>query len=158
MCLICEPILGHGGLPHTEETCALRQGSYCPTCGLGTHFPRFCPKKARRMRASPQTNQTNQTNQINYIVIANTNEGYLEFLKQNNLPISKKPQENKDTVHDHFASRNITVRNPPVGKITCLPQDTCCKIAHGDNEHCMIRKKVIIRKKTSSPSVEIDEE
>jgi hypothetical protein len=157
MCLICEPILGRGCLPHTEETCALRQGSYCPTCGIGTHFPRFCPKKARRIRADPIIESVPVIPQA-YITISDTNEGYVEFLKQNGMTISKKFQENKDSVYEHFASRNIIVRNPPVGKILCPVQDTICKIAHGDNHHCMIRKKVIIRKKISSAPLEIDEE
>jgi hypothetical protein len=120
MCKICEPILGKNTLPHTEETCALRQGSYCPICGPGTHFARFCPNMSRApisdtIKAIP-SDRAPPTEPI--IVLADTNDGYIEYLKQHGLPISRKIQENRARVEDDLASRNPSIKlvNPIIGK------------------------------------------
>jgi hypothetical protein len=144
MCSFCEPILGSGGLPHTEESCALKQSAYCPLCGPSLHFAEACPYKSNR-------NLTDKTRAIEtavtapcdpYIVIANKNSGYIEFLKQNSLPSSKKTHENQAQVRKHFASREPSlemVEPPKPLKPSIAKERTSCKTKHGANEVCMSR-------------------
>jgi hypothetical protein len=52
------------------------------------------------------------------LVLADTNDGYIEYLKQHGLPISRKLQENRAQVEEDLASRNPPIKlvNPIVGK------------------------------------------
>jgi hypothetical protein len=120
MCKICEPILGKNTLPHTEDTCALRQGSYCPICGTGTHFAKLCPKIAHKPNSDKiKAIASDRAEPVeNILIMADTNDGYIEYLKQNGLPISRKIQENRIVIEEYLASRYPPIKlvNPIVGK------------------------------------------
>lgn len=149
MCKICEPIFGYGGLPHTEEMCAFRQGAYCSVCGPGTHYASYCPLKPKKIsdKAKPIVSVEEPVETPPSILMSNTNEGYVEYLRQNGLDTSKKPQENRSRVEKHLAPR-LKLVNPPVPKALCKVEDTICRIPHADNEGCLIRKKIIRTKKS----------
>lgn len=52
------------------------------------------------------------------LVLADTNDGYIEYLKQHGLPISRKIQENRVQVQEDLASRNPPIKlvNPIIGQ------------------------------------------
>jgi hypothetical protein len=144
MCKFCDPILGSGGLPHTEESCVLKQSAYCPLCGPSLHFADDCPYKSnRKLTSKTQAIPTAVTESCDpYIVIANKNSGYVEFLKQNELPISKKIQENRARIKEHLASREIPlemVEPPKPLKPSMIKEKPPCGVKHGANEVCMPR-------------------
>ena len=151
MCKICEPILGTKCVPHTEETCALRQAAYCPVCGPGTHFPRFCPKKPRRVprAAAPIATVETPPPEKPIFLMSNSSDGYMEYLKQNCLEVSRKAQENRYTIEKHLASRETPMKlvTPivPEKQVDC--SSTECGIQHAGNEACAVKKRIIRLKK-----------
>ncbi len=125
MCSICKPILGTtGGIPHTESQCALKQGCFCPVCGPSTHLPRLCPKKARAI--FPRAEPIEGLPPIQHppsLIMADTNEGYMEFLKQNELSVLKKSSENKSRIEEQLKSREtplVLVTTPVQAKKVIL--------------------------------------
>jgi hypothetical protein len=154
MCKFCDPILGPGGLPHTEESCALKQSAYCPLCGPSLHFAEDCPNRSnRRLTDRTRAIPTAVTESSDpYIVLANKNTGYAEFLKQHELQISKKIQENRARVKEHFASREPSlemVEPPKPLKPSTTKETPACGCKHGANEYCVPRplKSLKLKKK-----------
>jgi hypothetical protein len=153
MCSICIPILGSGGLPHTEEMCAVKQSAYCPVCGPSTHFPSRCPKKGKplcpRAEAIPSLTPAPLPP---YIVLADTNETYVEYIKHFGLEISRKQCDNKATVADHLESRDTptVLVNPPVSRPSLPAEKAHCGHSHGQNEHCIPRPKIVARPKKNT--------
>lgn len=119
MCSICKPILGNiGGIPHNETQCALKQGCFCPVCGPSTHLPRFCPKKSHAVlpRNAKPIESLPPIDHPPSLIMADTNDGYIEYLKQNGLTTSRKISENKKYVQNHLESREppYILLNTPV--------------------------------------------
>ena len=116
MCDFCAPLLGRGGLKHTEKECALKQSAHCPLCGPGTHFRTMCPKKTK----SPSPNakpiaSLKPPRQSNHMFMADTNQGYCEYLRQNDIPVERKQADNRMAVQEHLMSLDppLLLVNPP---------------------------------------------
>jgi hypothetical protein len=151
MCDFCKPILGPGGLSHIENSCALKQSAYCPLCGPNLHFADDCPNRSKRkLTDKTQAIPTASTELCEpYIIIPDKNNGYIEFLKQNELPISKKIQENRAQVKHHFTSREpplVMVEPPKPLKPSKTKELPPCGVKHGANEFCMPRQLKLKKK------------
>lgn len=121
MCDFCASILGRGGFPHTQKDCALKQSAHCPLCGPGTHFRNACPKKGKPLAplAKPVASLP-PPKQPNHLFMADTNQGYCEYLRQNELPVERKQADNRAAVQRHLMTLDppLLLVNPPVPKPT----------------------------------------
>ena len=151
MCSICISVFGKCSVPHTESMCALKQASNCPVCGPSTHFPRFCPKRSKRVIPEKSKAIPNEISDPSppYFVMANRNESYIELLKSNDIKTSRKIIENKANVELFLESRDppCILRNPPIAR-SPIVGDSCCGMSHGANEACVLRTVKIRVKKT----------
>jgi hypothetical protein len=139
MCDFCIPILGRGGLPHTNKDCALKQTAHCSNCGSGVHFRTQCPKMQKSIHplvkpiaASPTAKQPAHMEMSNSVI------GYMEYLRQNGVEVPKKITEIRSAVQKHLLSQDtpLLLVNPPPMNPVCPVETTVCKKAHGDNMHC----------------------
>jgi hypothetical protein len=71
--------------------------------------------------------------------MADSNQGYCEYLRQNGLDIEKKQSDNRSAVQDHLLSLEppLLLVNPPAMNPTCSKDVVYCKEVHGDNVHCV---------------------
>lgn len=156
MCKFCDAVLGPGGFHHAESDCPLKQGCYCPVCGPGTHFPIHCPHKSKRISrfATAIQSKTPKLIMQKTHIMADSNAGYVEYLKQYGLEIHRKQQDNRDAVAKHLTSRDnhivlVVHPQPPVSQ----PQDTICGLSHGDAGPC-VRKTLQIKSRKNISKVE----
>ncbi len=149
MCKFCDNILGPGGFQHAESDCPLKQGCYCPVCGPGTHFPIHCPHKPKRASRFASAIQSDQIPPITQktLVMADSNSGYVEYLKQHGLEIHRKQQDNADAVAKHLMSRDdplVLVKH--ISTLALTDQDTVCGLSHGEVGPCLARKNLKTKK------------
>ena len=142
MCKFCDPILGKGGLPHTESECALKQAAYCPLCSFGSHFRDQCPKKAnRKLSHSLPTMKTSEAAiQPPSFVMSGKPSEYTEYLKKAGMP-SKNKEDAERLVQEDLASRGMKLLTPPLTLYRSLPSTECaCGLEHGANRACGVKK------------------
>ena len=140
MCDFCIPIVGRGGQRHTEKDCAVKQSAHCPLCGPGTHFRSMCAKRRKPMAPNAKAiASVKPPKQPNHMFMADSNQGYCEYLRQNGIEIEKKQSDNRSAVQDHLLSLEPPqlLVNPPVMNPMCSKDATMCKEVHGDNVHCV---------------------
>ena len=139
MCDFCAPIVGRGGLWHTEKDCAVKQSAHCPLCGPGTHFKSMCPKRRKPMspHAKPIASSKPPCNPP-HMFMSDSNQGYCEYLRQNGLDIERKQSDNRSAVQQHLLSQDppLLLVNPPAMIPVYSPEITHCKQMHGGNVHC----------------------
>jgi hypothetical protein len=72
--------------------------------------------------------------------MADSNQGYCEYLRQNGIEIEKKQSDNRSAVQDHLLSLEppMLLVNPPATTPMCSKDATLCKELHGDNMHCTL--------------------
>ena len=151
MCKFCDAVLGPGGFAHAESECPLKQGCYCPVCGPGTHFPIHCPHKPKRISRFAPAISSDKPLPIteNTYIMADSNSGYVEYLKQYGLEIHRKHENNRDAVAHHLMSRNesfkLVMHKIPSAEVKPC-EEVMCGLSHGENEVCMMRKVVKSRK------------
>jgi hypothetical protein len=72
--------------------------------------------------------------------MADSNTGYVEYLKQNGLEIHRKQSDNKDAVAEHLLSRKtplVLVTNQVPAPPSKKAEETVCHMEHGANEACV---------------------
>lgn len=110
MCKHCAPILGPHVRAHNEDECPLKQASYCSLCGVNGHFSKSCAKKVPKI--DPISNLPLESpKQI--FMMADNNQGYVEYLKLHSQPQSTLKERNKALVEEHLKKREYTLMNPP---------------------------------------------
>jgi len=111
MCNFCYPILGYTK-PHSEEACALKQATRCPTCGPSTHFKKDCPKRSKPIstgfRAIPSSSVPSH---ILVYTMTHSNSVYTEYLKLYRLETSTSIDKNRKVVESHLQKRGYTLQN-----------------------------------------------
>lgn len=171
MCRICEPILGRGGVPHTEAECKLKKASQCPVCGPRTHFPAQCPKAPKKRlpdsEAAIPSVGPKEEEVYPMMIMADTQEGQIEFLVSKGLgkKIDLERQtlsQNRDAVQEQLGSIEspLLLQNYPTAAerdIVILPvTKTVCKQEHGNNHFCIAEapksqaKQIILPKKKNA--------
>ena len=112
MCKHCAPILGPRARAHNEDECPLKQASHCSLCGINGHFTKTC----HRTPSVPDLQEIPNTplgppKQI--FMMADNNQGYVEYLKLHSQPQSTLRERNRALVEDHLKKREYILMNPP---------------------------------------------
>ncbi len=142
MCKFCEPILGKGCLPHTEDECALKQSAYCPLCGRGQHFQDQCPKQARRKLGYgiPVIKTVSSQEQKPALIMSGRTEEYNEYLKRAGQTKAKKGEAER-LVREDLGSRGMVLQTTPLTLYRSLPSaEAPCGIQHPLNKDCCAKK------------------
>ena len=85
-----------------------------------------------------------------HIMMSDTNQGYCEYLFQNNLKSERRLDDNRAAVRRHLLSREdpLVLVNPPPLNPAYSETATECKMMHGGNEACVkpktIKKKLVV--------------
>jgi hypothetical protein len=143
MCDVCIPVLGAAVEKHQKEQCCLLQGMVCPRCGPRTHAPSRCPVvNPKKLTSQPIPSLKPEPRSKRPYSITNTNEAFLEYIKNNTLVADKNIHKNRLTVTAHLSRIGCIPVYPPEPLEASIPAAlTECGHRHGGNEMCMKQKR-----------------